>query len=275
MAFQPIGNVRTGKIFAYEALVRGPAGESAASVLGKVTEANRYAFDQNCRVHAITLASQLGLVETGARLSINFMPGAIYSPAACIRLTLTTAERLGFPCDRLLFEITEAEEVRDRAHLAAIVAEYRRHGFHIALDDFGAGYCGLNLLADLSTEVVKLDMELTRNLHKRPAAQLIVKAMVQLGEQMGSDIIAEGIETIEEYAALCNCGIFLMQGYLFAKPAFEALPCFTLPAMAPGQVPRQELGQELDQVRAQTFSCAAIEPQTVSARHRRALRSRP
>src|ERR1700761_8836327 len=83
MAFQPIVNVETGRVFAYEALVRGPGGDSAKAVLSQVTEANRYAFDQNCRVKAIVLASRLRLAETGAMLSINFMPGAVYSPSAC------------------------------------------------------------------------------------------------------------------------------------------------------------------------------------------------
>jgi EAL domain-containing protein (putative c-di-GMP-specific phosphodiesterase class I) len=121
MAFQPIVDVDTGKAFAYEALVRGERGESAGSILGQVTKANRYAFDQRCRVKAISLAAQLGLSDTGAQLSINFMPGAVYSPAACIQLTLATAREVGFPCDQIIFEITEAEEVVDRAHIRAIV----------------------------------------------------------------------------------------------------------------------------------------------------------
>ena len=112
MAFQPIVDVDEARVYAYEALVRGVNGESAASVLSQVTEANRYAFDQNCRVTAITLAARLGVIESGSMLSINFMPGAVYSPAACIQLTLKTASNLGFPTERLIFEITEGEKSR-------------------------------------------------------------------------------------------------------------------------------------------------------------------
>jgi EAL domain-containing protein (putative c-di-GMP-specific phosphodiesterase class I) len=241
MAFQPIVDVEAGTVFAYEALVRGPRGESAGSVLGQVTEQNRYAFDQNCRVRAISLAAQLGLAKTGARLSINFIPGAVYSPAACIQLTLRTAREFNFPLNRLIFEITEGEEVRDRTHLRNIVDEYRRHGFKMALDDFGAGYCGLNLLADFSAEIIKLDMELTRNLHQRPIALAIVRSMAELGKTLGSQIVAEGVETVDEYDAIRDCGIHLMQGYLLAKPAFEALPGFSLPdavlATTPAAIP--------------------------------------
>lgn len=235
MAFQPIVDVETGRVFAYEALVRGLNGESAASVLGQVTEANRYAFDQNCRVKAITLAAQLGLAETGAMLSINFIPGAVYSPAACIQLTLRTASQVGFPSERLIFEVTEGERVHDHAHLASIAEDYRRRGFKMALDDFGAGYSQMNLLAGLPIDLVKLDMDMTRNLDRRPAAQTIVRHLVHMAADLGAVIVAEGIETFEEYETLRGLGIRLMQGYLFAKPAFEALPRVSIPAVRQAQ----------------------------------------
>lgn len=80
MAFQPVVDLAAGCVYAYEALVRGPAGESARTVLGKVTAANRYAFDQSCRTKAIALASRLGVQQTTGSLSINFIPGAMYTP---------------------------------------------------------------------------------------------------------------------------------------------------------------------------------------------------
>jgi EAL domain-containing protein (putative c-di-GMP-specific phosphodiesterase class I) len=229
MAFQPIVDVEASRVFAYEALVRGPEGQSAASILDQVTDANRYNFDQLCRIRAITLASRLRVARTGARLSMNFMPGSVCSTASCIQLTLKTASECGIAPDRLIFEITEAEKVRDPAYLRKIVSEYRRYGFQVALDDFGAGYCGLNLLADLPTDIVKLDMNLTRDLNRRPKALAIVRQMVELAHTLGISIIAEGIENLQEYDALRTCGIHLMQGYLFAKPALEALPPFSLP----------------------------------------------
>lgn len=229
MAFQPIVDVTTGRPYAYEALVRGPNGEGAGSVLSQVNEDNIYSFDQNCRVKAIALGARLELPKTGAALSINFMPGAVYSPEACIQLTLRTAAMVGFPCDKLIFEITETEEVRDRPHLRGIVTEYRRLGFKVALDDFGAGHSGLNLLASFPADIIKLDMELTRDLPRRPAARSIVRAMVALAEELDNDLVGEGVETVEEFRALEDCGIRLMQGYLFAKPGFETLPEIMMP----------------------------------------------
>jgi len=235
MAFQPIVDVEGERVFAYEALVRGLNGESASSVLSQVTDANRYAFDQNCRVKAITLAAKLGLAETGAMLSINFMPGAVYSPAACIQLTLNTASNVGFPSERLIFEITEGEKIHDQAHLASIAKDYRRRGFKMALDDFGAGYSELNLLANLPIDILKLDMDLTRNIDRRPIAQTIVRHLVHLAADLGTALVAEGIETVAEYETLRGLGIRLMQGYLFARPAFEALPRIEIPASMQAQ----------------------------------------
>ncbi len=242
MAFQPIVNVATGNVYAYEALVRGPNGEGAGSVLSQLTPENRYNFDQSCRVEAITLASRLGLVESGAALSINFLPNAIQNAAGSIRLTLQTARDVGFPLDRLIFEVSEAEQVRDPKHIQSIAREYHRHGFQIAIDDFGAGFANLNLLADLECGIVKLDMALTRNVHRRPRSETIVRSAIQLMQDLGITVIAEGIETMQEYNLLRDCGIQLMQGYLLAKPAFQALPPVSIPTRsAPRIHPRKEL----------------------------------
>jgi EAL domain-containing protein (putative c-di-GMP-specific phosphodiesterase class I) len=229
MAFQPIVDVERGRVFAYEALARGPAGEPASTVLDRVTSENRYAFDQACRVKAIELAARPSLADTGASLSINFMPGAVYNPVSCIQLTLKTSAAVGFPLERLIFEIVESEEVRDRAHLRSIIEHYRARRFRVAIDDFGAGFSGLNLLADLPTDIVKLDMELIRNVHERPVARAIVALMSELSATLGNELVAEGVETVEEYRALRDCGVRLFQGFLLARPAFEALPCFEIP----------------------------------------------
>ena len=224
MAFQPIVDLRDRSIFAFEALVRGPAGEGAGSVLAQVTADNMYAFDQSCRVKAIETAEALGLAVSGAALSINFIPGAVYQPAACIKATLAAAKRVGFPRDKLIFEVTEGEKVVDRAHLRGILEEYRRHHFRSAIDDFGAGYAGLNLLAEFQPDIIKIDLELVRDIDTRPVAQKIVAAMVGLCRDLAIEVIAEGVETEAELGVLRAMGIDLFQGFLFARPGFKSLP---------------------------------------------------
>ena len=230
MAFQPIVDIKSGEPFAYEALVRGPAGESAYSVLSQVTEANRYAFDQRCRVAAIEGAVAAGLLETPARLSINFLPNAVYSPMACIQLTLKTAAATGFPVDRLIFEFTENERMVDTAHVHGIIETYRRLGFATAIDDFGSGHSGLGLLANLQTDFVKLDMDLIRGIDASLPRRMIVEGIVRMCEGLDVTLIAEGIETEAEFATLQALGIRYMQGYLLARPGFECLPAYELPS---------------------------------------------
>src|SRR5207247_527599 len=156
---QPIVDIVDGTAFAYEALVRGPSGEGAWSVLSQVSEANRYAFDQQCRVKAIETATRVGLVGTGARLSINFLPNAVYSPAAC--------------------------------------------------------------------------MELIRAIDSSLPRRMIVDALVKMCTALGVTVIAEGIETAGELEALRALGVRYIQGFHFARPAFEALPAFSFEA--PGE----------------------------------------
>ncbi|MHA6195362.1 EAL domain-containing protein [Pseudomonas wadenswilerensis] len=225
MAFQPILHVPSGKPYAYEALVRGVNGEGAADILAKVTPDNLYRFDQACRVKAIEQAAALGLGRTrDCKLSINFLPNAVYRPSTCIRATLEATRTFGFPANRLIFEVTEGEQVQDTEHLKAIFKEYDRQGFTTAIDDFGSGYSGLNLLAEFQPDVLKLDMALTRGICKDPVRQAIVAGIVLVAQRLGITLIAEGIETEAECEALTELGIELMQGYLFARPQINALP---------------------------------------------------
>ncbi|WP_183113764.1 EAL domain-containing protein [Sphingomonas sp. So64.6b] len=229
MAFQPIVDVETGRTFAFEALVRGSNGEGAGEVLARVTPENRYAFDQQCRVAAIEGAVAAGILETDARLSINFLPNAVYSPVACIQLTLKTARATGFPSDRLIFEFTENEQIADTDHVENIINTYRQMGFATAIDDFGAGHAGLGLLAKFQTDFIKLDMELVRGIDASLPRRMIVAGVIRIAESLGITVIAEGIETCAEFDALRDIGVRYIQGYLLARPGFKSLPGITLP----------------------------------------------
>jgi EAL domain-containing protein (putative c-di-GMP-specific phosphodiesterase class I) len=226
MAFQPIVDTRDGSVFAHEALVRGKDGGSAWSVLSKITQENRYAFDQQCRVKAIQLAGALGLPGL---LSINFMPNAIYEPRNCLQSTLRASRELDFPTDRIIFEFTEDEPI-EKKRLLEILAEYKRTGFKTAVDDFGAGYAGLALLADFQPDIVKIDMMLLRGVGTDRVRQVIDRHVVEICRELGCTVIAEGIETEEEMRTMRSFGVDLMQGYLFAKPGFESLPEVHFPA---------------------------------------------
>jgi EAL domain-containing protein (putative c-di-GMP-specific phosphodiesterase class I) len=221
MAFQPIVDFAARRVFSYEALVRGPRNEPSSSIIGQVNDRNRYRFDQACRVKTIQLAARLGLATY---LNINFYPGAVYRPELCIRTTIEAARTFNFPIDRIVFEVTEGEKIEDHIHLNGIVKEYQRLGFKTAIDDFGAGYSGLNLLAEFQPDFLKLDMALTRSVHDKPSRQAIVRGIIGVCRELDIAIVAEGVETKEELAWLQAAGVNLFQGYYFAHPAFEALP---------------------------------------------------
>jgi EAL domain-containing protein (putative c-di-GMP-specific phosphodiesterase class I) len=222
MAFQPIVDITTGRIYAHEALVRGEDGAGAAEVLAHVSADNRYAFDQACRIKAIELAADLNLADQGAYLSINFLPGAVYEPRTCIQSTLKTAMRRGFPIKQIIFEFTESERL-DTDHVLNILRTYRTMGFMTAQDDFGAAFAGVGLLSKFQPDIVKLDMALIRDIDRDRTKRIIVKSTLDMLRDLNILPICEGIERIEEYRALADLGVVMMQGYLFARPALASL----------------------------------------------------
>lgn len=220
-AFQPIVDVSNKTVFAYEALVRGLNGEGAMSILSQVNEQNRYSFDQICRVKAVKLASRL---EMKSMLSINFMPNAVYKAEYCIRTTLAAAKTYNFDTRKIIFELTEGEDLTSVEHLTSIIEAYQSMGFSTAIDDFGAGYSRFNIMMASPPDLLKLDMGLVRNVQNEPNKQAVVAGIITMMRQLGGRIVAEGVETEEEYYWLRSQGITLYQGFLFAKPGFECLP---------------------------------------------------
>lgn len=230
MAFQPIIAFERKQIWGYETLVRGLENQPAAFILDQIDASSIHSFDQTIRSKAIRLANQLHFDQI---LSINFLPNAVYNPENCIQSTLAVCDELGFDKKRIMFEVTEAEKITDHAHLKNIFTEYKKHQFLTAIDDFGAGYSGLNLLAEWQPDIIKLDMNLIRDIDQNKTKQLIVKSILDVCRGLNIEVISEGVETRAELTVLVDFGIDLFQGYYFAKPLFEGLPtvaedCFSL-----------------------------------------------
>lgn len=130
----------------------------------------------------------------------------------------------------MILEVTEGEIIHDADGFARSLNAYRSHGLKLAIDVFGAGYAGLNLLADFQPDIVKLDMHLVRGIYSKAPRQAIVRAVLQACADLGLDVIAEGVETAAEFHWFRRLGVILFQGYLFGRPAFERLPSPTIPA---------------------------------------------
>jgi EAL domain-containing protein (putative c-di-GMP-specific phosphodiesterase class I) len=221
MAFQPIIDLEARTTFAYEALVRGRDGASASDILSSVDAVNRFAFDQLCRVTALEWAGRL---KPSGLLSINFMPNAVYDAYSCMLATIAMAKRVDWPLTRIIFEVNEQEAVSDLDRLLVVLKGYRAQGILTAIDDFGAAYSGLNLLADFQPDLLKLDLALIKGISLDRNRRAIIRHTAGMCEELGIRVIAEGVETADDSRALHDLGITLQQGYLFAKPELEALP---------------------------------------------------
>lgn len=221
VVFHPLVALEERRIVAYECLLRARldgkiigAGQllAAAQSLGRLHQ-----LDQLARRTPIGQGREL--LAKGFALFINFTPNSIYDPKTCLRDTVALCRQSGVDLSRLVFEVIEAEQVRDMAHLKGIIAEYRQQGAKVALDDLGSGYASLRYLAELRPDFVKLDQELVRGAYGDRVRSVLLSAITDAAHQLGISVVAEGVETVDDAAFCRDIGADLVQGYFFARPA--------------------------------------------------------
>ncbi len=149
---------------------------------------------------------------------------------ASIRTTLDTAIRNNISPDRIILEIDQDKVMGDPVRFGSIIEEFRGAGVKFAIDHFGAGRAGLNLLEPYRPEMISLSVDLVRGIETNGLRQAVVRGLIQTCNDLGIDIIAKSVETQDEYWWLRDEGIFLFQGNLFASPAFEELPSVSYPS---------------------------------------------
>jgi len=230
MAYQPIVNVTDNRIFAYEALVRGVHGERAATLFANIPEEDRIDFDAACRRQAIRTACSLCMES---KLSVNISPEAICTNLNGPMDTLQAAHSLGFRSCNLILEITERSAIPDLQRIRRCLEPLRSEGVLIAIDDFGAGYNGLNTLVSLKPNIVKIDLGLVDGIETCEIRQAVVSSLLDACGRLGILVVAEGVETATQHRVLRGLGVELMQGYLLARPAVGALPSLESAAIAP------------------------------------------
>lgn len=218
--FQPIIETKTGEIYGYEALSRGVLknGEimNPEELFSKAKEMDlMFYLDRVCREASIRAASKHGIKK---KLFINFIPTAIYEPELCLQSTAKVLAEENIESHQVVFEVVETEKVVDFKHLNKILDYYKNKGYSTALDDLGSGYADIGSLLKLNPDYMKIDMSIIRNIHMDSKKQEVLDSFIYNGKKMGVTILAEGIETLEEYNYLKNKEVNLMQGYLFGKP---------------------------------------------------------
>lgn len=227
-AFQPLIDAVAREVSGFEALIRGTWDEPAWQVLQQVPRAHLNAFDQAARTHAITLAARLGVKGT---LHLNFLPNALQDSPRTIFTTIDRAHQVGLPIHRIVLEVPERDVSANPSEFADLMREVRGLGIQLAIDDYGGGGSGLNLLAELEPDQVKLDMGLLRGIERHGPRQSIVRAIVSLCAELDIAVVAEGVETVPQFAWLFQNHVRFFQGYLFARPAFEAFPVANFPPL--------------------------------------------
>jgi EAL domain-containing protein (putative c-di-GMP-specific phosphodiesterase class I)/ActR/RegA family two-component response regulator len=214
VAFQPIVSLRSQDVVGFEALLRSyeptlrNPGEilAAAEQLGRVHELGRV-------VRARVAFDAIG-APPRSKIFINLHPldlndDDLYSPSSALAQIAS----------RVVLEVTERASLDGVRDVLADVKNLRTQGFQIAVDDLGAGYSGLTNYSRLEPEVAKIDMSLIRDIDSDPRKRSIVSAIAKLCDELGTLVVAEGVETPSERDALAAMGVDLLQGYLFARPA--------------------------------------------------------
>ena len=211
VVFQPIVHVDTFKVFAYEALVRcrAPKYSNPSTLFEHAVEAGCVGrLGRMIREIAVPLCA-------GRPLFLNLHPAELQE-----RWVVRPDDPMFFHDTDVYLEVTESVPFGYFELCRDVLREIRSRGnFYLVVDDLGAGYSNLKRVADLEPRVVKLDRSLVMNLTAGSRQQRLVENIVRLCADMGALIVAEGIETLEEWNALRDTGVDLAQGYLYGRPA--------------------------------------------------------
>jgi EAL domain-containing protein (putative c-di-GMP-specific phosphodiesterase class I)/GGDEF domain-containing protein len=218
--FQPIVDLHHGSALAWEILSRGPAEMptpdamfSTAARLGLVHE-----LESACRRAAFKTIAELPSTLSGRRYFLNVSPLVISNQDASEGPLQVELARHGLDKSNFVMEITERESILDYEGFERHIREYVRQGFRIALDDFGAGHSGLVTLVTCSPHFLKLDMSLSRDIHRHAYKQHLLKSLVAFAGSVDATLIAEGVETWEELETLARFGVRFAQGFLLGRP---------------------------------------------------------
>ncbi len=218
--FQPIINLQDGHIFGYEALIRGPKGTDLyrpMALFDAAEHGNMVAwFDMACLEQAFLQASQLGLKH---KLFVNVEAEGLEALCTHDRPIGMRARESGMRADQIVIEITERQTLDDFPRLMDSIRKLREEGFRIAVDDAGAGYNSLQLIAELHPDFVKIDRALVRSLDVNGPRRGLLGTLVRYCRQIGTSILCEGAETWEELSTLIDIGVQYGQGYLIGRPS--------------------------------------------------------
>ena len=216
--FEPIVALASNAVLGYEALSRGPSGtglETPMALFGTAELFDReYELDSLCRRRALSNARG---IASDQLLFLNILPTCIQDPdfqAAHVRETLA---ELGLGPRNLVLEISERQAISNFPIFREAIDHFSGLGFRIALDDTGSGFSSLEAALELQPDFLKIDMSLVRSIEDSPEKQEVLRGLQSLSAKMGSQVIAEGIETAQELAVIRSLGIEFGQGFYLGR----------------------------------------------------------
>ncbi|NIM00087.1 MAG: EAL domain-containing protein [Acidobacteria bacterium] len=218
MVYQPLVDLTDRRVIGYEALTRLPGGQfQSPDIVFKVATdlGVLWSLERLCRKRAL---ENLPPLDDGQRLFVNLEPDSFFDPWLRSPGFVEELADAGLEPTRVVLELTERAAVKDYVAMRKVLGEVRRLGYPLALDDVGSGYAGLQTIAEIRPDYLKMDMALIRNLHLDPIRRELVRTVGAFADNTGTTLVAEGVETVAELETLAGTGVRCAQGFLFARP---------------------------------------------------------
>ena len=214
-AFQTIMDASEFEVVGFEALVRGIKNEPASQIMSRVSQGQRFDFDQACRIRAIEAAAEF---EIDADLHLNATDIKASNVDVVVEVTAHLARRHKISPERIVLELNNLGAMGKPDHLNKVRNALHNAGFRTLADNFGQRDADLRPLATFRPHLVKLDHRLVEGIHNDPQAQAITLGLIGFCSALDIELIASGVESAEEFRWLQNAGLRLFQGFFFAQP---------------------------------------------------------
>jgi EAL domain-containing protein (putative c-di-GMP-specific phosphodiesterase class I) len=216
---QPIMDLRSGDIFGWEMLSRGPKDTPFYAP----TDLFEFAYQADLLTQMEFIVFKKALREIAERpireqVFINITSETLIQPFFYDQLVEYLSLFPSVRASQIVLEITERHSIRDFRQMCQVMKQYRSLGFRFALDDAGAGYASLQSISELIPDMIKIDRSIIQNIDQGGVKQSLLKALMKFAEDINCAVIAEGIETEEEAEILYQHSVTMAQGYYFLKP---------------------------------------------------------
>lgn len=216
---QPIMDVETNKIHACELLTRGPKGTELESPLRLFAIARQTKFLYDLEMIVLEKAfEQIELTKWKHNIFINFTPLTIGNPRFIKDIKMVMKQYKGISPQKITIEVTERDSFEELEFFSGNLKLLRMIGFRIAVDDTGAGYASLNSISEIMPDIIKIDRSVIQNIDKSSVKESMLKGLLLIAREVGSVVVAEGIESAEEASILSKNKVDLAQGYFYARP---------------------------------------------------------